>query len=305
MKDLGPLHYFLGLKISQTDQGLFRSQEKYAHNLLKKFNRLECKPSSTPSAISTKLTKNSGQLLYDPTLFRQAVGSLQYLTFTRLDLAFFVNSVCQYMHSPTDSHLSAIKHILHYVKGTLNQGLLYKPSTLNLTAFCDVDWEADSVDHRSITGFVLYLNTNPIHWGTNNQPTVSRSSIEAEYRALATSAAEMTWVHILLCELHMFLFEIPTLRCDNCSAISLASNPLFHARTKHSELDYHFVREKVTEKDLVVAFVTSEEQTADIFTKSLPFTRFHSLKNKLMVVSPPISLQGHINQSKHSLASMA
>ena len=143
-----------------------------------------------------------------------------------------------------------------------------------------------------MTSFILYLGSYPIHWGTKKQLTVSRSSTEIEYRALATSAAEMTWVQMLLRDLHVFLHDIPTLWCDNISAMSMASNPLFHARTKHIEIDYHFVREKVTKKDLAVAFVPTDEQIADIFTKSLSSSRFQTLRHKLMVVSPPISLQG-------------
>jgi hypothetical protein len=138
------------------------------------------------------------------------------------------------------------------------------------------------VDRRSTTGLLVFLGNNLLTWASKKQPTVSRSSTEAEYRSLAVGAAEVAWIRMLLCDLHIFLPSSPTLWCDNTSAISLASNPVFHARTKHVEVDYHFVRERVVRGDLKVHFIPTVDQLADLLTKALPTPRFLQLSNKLL-----------------------
>lgn len=200
------------------------------------------------------------------------------------------NRACQHMHSPKHSHFVAVKRILRYIKGVLHQGLLYTPSSLVLTAFSDADWAGDRIDRRSTTGFCLFLGSNLISWCAKKQHTVARSSTEAEYRALAHTAADLTWIQSLLLELGVTSPSPLVIWCDNMSAIALAANPVYHARTKHVELDYHIIREKVLSKQLLVHHVGTEEQVADIFTKSLCTARFLLLKNKLMVVNTPMSL---------------
>ena len=128
------------------------------------------------------------------------------------------------------------------------------------------------------------------------QTTVSRSSTESEYRSLANTAAEIYWVQKLLCDLHVFLPYTPVIWCDNISAISLASNPIFHARTKYIEVDYHYIRDKVVRKEMDIRYVSSNDQVADIFTKALASPRFQKLKDKLMVRKRPITLRGCIDK---------
>lgn len=296
MKDLGPLSYFLGIEIQSYANGLLLTQAKYASDLLIKSGMQDCKPCYTPSAVKPPILQNDS-LCTDPQLFRTIVGSLQYLTLTRPEIAYAVNLACQHMHAPTESHFIAVKRILRYIKGTLYQGLRFLPGPLSLTAFSDADWAGDSVDRRSTTGYCLYLGTNLISWCAKKQPTVARSSTEAEYRALAATAADITWVRYLLQELHIPLHVTPIVWCDNKSAIALASNPIFHARTKHVEIDYHFIREKVLNKELLVQHIGSAAQIADIFTKALSVDRFLDLKSKLMVIDTPISLRGAVKQS--------
>ncbi len=159
---------------------------------------------------------------------------------------------------------------------------MFQPGPLRLTAFTDSDWAGNPVDCRSTTGFLIFLGNNLLTWASKKQPTVSRSSTEAEYRALAVGAAELTWIRMLLRDLGIFISHAPVLWCDNTSAISLASNPVFHARTKHVEIDYHFVREKVVRGDLAVQFISTTDQLADLLTKALPSPRYITLSTKLL-----------------------
>uniref|UniRef100_A0A2N9HVI9 Integrase catalytic domain-containing protein n=1 Tax=Fagus sylvatica TaxID=28930 RepID=A0A2N9HVI9_FAGSY len=288
LKDLGPLHYFLGLQVTRSSSGLFLNQAKYATDLLQKHNMLDSKPAKSPSCPNTRLSLHEGDLLTDPHGYRSLVGGLHYLTFTRPDISFSVHQVCQYMSAPTTVHLAAAKRILRYIRGTLFHGVAFTPGPLHLSAFTDADWAGDPDDRRSTSGFLVYLGSNPITWSAKKQPTVSRSSTESEYRALAIASAELCWIRTLLKDLGIFISQTPILWCDNVSALAIASNPVFHARTKHIEVDFHFVRERVLRKDLIVKFVSTTDQLADIFTKSLPTQRFLDLQRNLTVSVPVI-----------------
>uniref|UniRef100_A0A2N9GGL3 Integrase catalytic domain-containing protein n=1 Tax=Fagus sylvatica TaxID=28930 RepID=A0A2N9GGL3_FAGSY len=288
LKDLGSLHYFLGLQVTRSSNGLYLNQAKYAHDLLKKHNMLDSKPAKSPSCPNTRLSLHDGDPLPDPHGYRSLVGALHYLTFTRPDISFSVHQVCQYMSTPTTIHLAAAKRILRYLRGTLNHGIAFSPGPIQLSAYTDADWAGDPDDRRSTSGYLVYLGSNPITWSAKKQPTVSRSSTESEYRALAIASAELCWIRTLLKDLGIYLSHTPILWCDNVSALAIASNPVFHARTKHIEVDFHFVRERVLRKDLLVQFVSTVDQLADIFTKSLPTHRFLALQRNLTVSVPAI-----------------
>ena len=251
-KDLGLLHYFLGLQIDYTSSGLFVHQTKYVSDLLTKFGMT-----------------NDSPLLSDPTSYRSLVGALQYLTFTRLDLSFVVQQACQHMSSPTQNHLQAAKRILRYLQGTLHFGIAFTSGPISLSAYSDSNWAGDPVDRRSLTGMVLFFGNSPISWFAKKQGTVSRSSIEAEYHALASTTAELYWIRMLLRDIGLFLPHPLLLWCDNVSALAIATNPVFHARTKHIEVDYYFAREKVLRRDVMLKFISTHDQLVDLFTKSL------------------------------------
>ncbi|KAM0996393.1 hypothetical protein ACFX2C_006406 [Malus domestica] len=291
IKDLGPLHYFLGIQITKTATGLFLSQQKYVQDLLTKTEMLDSKACDTPCLPYTRLLKDDGDPYNNPMLYRSVVGALQYLTFTRPDIAFSVHQVCQFMQTPMNAHFTAVKRILRYLKGTMHFGITYSPGDLSLKAFSDADWAGDPNDRRSTTGLVVFLGNNPISWSSKKQQTVSRSSTEAEYRALSSTAAELDWIQQLLVFLHIPLVSPPTLFCDNLSAIALSFNPIQHQRTKHIEIDVHFVRERVAKRQLSVQFVSSQEQFADILTKGLSSTLFRIHCNNLM-----------LSLSKHEIA---
>ena len=295
MKDLGDLHYFLGIEATRTPQGLHLSQSKYTLALLSRANVLEAKPCSTQVPTGSKLSFHDGDTLSNPSSYRQVVGALQYLTMTRPDLTYAVNQACQFMHSPTTTHLQAVKQILCYIKGTIDLGIHLTPcSSLTLHAFSDADWAGCPDDRRSTTGYCIFLGPNLVSWSCKKQPTVARSNAEAEYCALACAGAELTWLHSLFCELHILLHTPCHFYCDNVSATYIAANPVFHARIKHIEIDYHFIRDLITRGALRIQFVHTENQTADIFTKGLASSRFCFLCDKLMMQSLLINLRGAI-----------
>jgi histone deacetylase 1/2 len=246
------------------------SQGKYAQDLLVRAHMDKSKTVSTPMSVQDKLATDQGTPLSDDALFeyRSTIGGLQYLTLTRPDISFAVNKVCQYLAKPTTVHWEAVKRILRYIKGTVHTGLQIRksPSTL-LSVFTDADWAGNADDRRSTGGFALFFGPTLISWSARKQPTVSRSSTEAEYKALANGTAEAMWMQSLLRELFVPQYRPPVLWCDNLGATYLTANPVFHARTKHIEVDFHFVREKVAQGALDVRFVSSADQVADAFTK--------------------------------------
>ncbi|XP_058202763.1 uncharacterized mitochondrial protein AtMg00810-like [Rhododendron vialii] len=198
---LGELGFFLGMEINRTNNILYLSQSRYATDLLSKFNMVSCKPCSTPLPSNSKLSQHDGDLLDDPTIYRSMVGGLQYLTLSRPDIAFAVNQVCQFMQHPKTSHLQVVKRIYRYIKGTIEHGLSFHYSSDNtLRAFSNADWPGLD-DRRSTTGACIFLGPNLLTWTAKKQSTVSRSSTEAEYRALATTTAELRWLGYLFREL--------------------------------------------------------------------------------------------------------
>lgn len=284
LKDLGDLHYFLGIEVHKVKDGLMLSQEKYASDLLRRVGMYECKPVSTPLSTSEKLSVNEGTLLgpQDSTQYRSVVGALQYLTLTRPDISFSINKVCQFLHAPTTTHWAAVKRILRYVKYTVDTGLKFcrNPSLL-VSGFSDADWAGSPDDRRSTGGFAVFLGPNLVSWSARKQATVSRSSTEAEYKALANATAEIMWVQTLLQELGVESPRAAKLWCDNLGAKYLSANPIFHARTKHIEVDFHFVRERVARKLLEIAYISTKDQVADGFTKAIPVRQMEMFKNNL------------------------
>jgi hypothetical protein len=290
MKDLGELHHFLGMEVQRRDGCLFLSQHQYMKEILDRAGMSDCKSCSTPVDTNPKLSQVIGDPIADPTDFRSLAGALQYLTFTRPDIAYAVQQVCLHMHDPREPHLAALKRILRYVHGILHLGLVLRPTTQHeLVVYSDADWAGCPDTRKSTSGYAVFLGDNLISWSSKRQNTVSRSSAEAEYRAVANAVAEASWLRQLLGELHSPLNRATLVYCDNISAVYMTSNPVQHQRTKHIEIDLHFVRERVALGDLRVLHVPTTSQYADMFTKGLPssvFTEFQSSLNVQDINAP-------------------
>ncbi|CAH9137975.1 unnamed protein product [Cuscuta epithymum] len=220
MKDLGDLHFFLGIHASRTPSGLFLSQQKYISDLLHRFHLHTLKSVRSPLPSRTKLSLTDGELLADATEYRSMVGALQYLTLTRPDITFAVHLVSQFMHVPRTSHMLAVKRIFRYLQGTSSHGLLLQSSrgSAEIIAYSDADWAGCPDTSRSTSGYAIFLGPNLISWRSKKQPTVARSSTEAEYRAIAYAVQDTLHIRSVLFELG-FPVRLPTtLYCDNVSA---------------------------------------------------------------------------------------
>ncbi|CAA7060053.1 unnamed protein product [Microthlaspi erraticum] len=293
MSKSGKLHYFLGVKADFVNGGIFLSQKAYAEDIIRRAGMEDCKPCSTPVDLKSKLSSDSGELIPNPTQYRQLAGALQYLTFTRPDISYAVNQICLYMHAPRQPHYQALKRIIRYIKGTKGHGLqLLKGKVDQLTAYTDADWGGCPDSRRSTSGYCVYLGGNLVSWSSKRQQTVSRSSAEAEYRGVANVVAELCWIRNLLLELGCPITKASLVYCDNISAVYLSHNPVKHQRTKHVELDIHFVREKVAIGQVKVVHVPCSLQYADIFTKGLPTKLFEDFRSSLTVRSPDAPTAG-------------
>jgi hypothetical protein len=293
MKDLGPLSYFLGIAVTRHQQGLFLSQKKYAEEILARAGMSSCKPCLTPVDTKPKMSATTSNPCKDPSLYRSLAGALQYLTFTRPDISYAVQQICLFMHNPMEDHMNALRRILRYIQGTSQYGLhLYHSSTASLISYTDADWGGCPDTRRSTSGYCVFLGDNLISWSSKRQPTLSRSSAEAEYRGVANVVSESCWLRNLLLELYCPIHKATMVYCDNVSAIYLSGNPVQHQRTKHIELDIHFVREKVARGQVRVLHVPSRYQIADVFTKGLPLILFQDFRDSLSIRPPPASTAG-------------
>uniref|UniRef100_A0A0A9BDA3 Uncharacterized protein n=1 Tax=Arundo donax TaxID=35708 RepID=A0A0A9BDA3_ARUDO len=284
MKDLGPLHFFLGIQVRRTERGFFLSQEQYALDVLERAGMTNCKPAATPVDTKPKTSATAGTPASDPSFYRSIVGALQYLTLTRPDIAYAVQQACLHMHAPRDAHWALVKRILRYVRGTMAKCLqLRRSSSTALIAYTDADWAGCPDTRRSTSGFCVFLGDSLVSWSSKRQAVVSRSSAEAEYRGVANVAAECSWLRHLLGELHVSIDKATLVYCDNVSAVYLTANPVHHGRTKHVELDVHFVRDKVALGELRVAHVPTRHQLADVMTKGLPTALFEDFRSSLCI----------------------
>ncbi|XP_039133201.1 uncharacterized mitochondrial protein AtMg00810-like [Dioscorea cayenensis subsp. rotundata] len=289
MKDLGALTYFLGLEVTYTSNGLGLNQTKYTCDIIREANLTDDKVAHTPMEVNVKYKNDDGKPISDPTHYRKIVGSLVYLTMTRPDISFAVHILSQFVSDPRQLHLAALHRVIQYLKGSIRRGIFFPSSSmLNVKGFTDADWAGCPDSRRSTTGWCMFLGDSLISWKCKKQDRVSKSSTEAEYRSMSTACSEIVWLQRLLDELRVKLNEPTQLFVDNMSAIQIANNPVFHERTKHIEVDCHYIRELLQQGLITLPHIKTEHQLADIFTKAKTRGRHEFLLDKLMLKSASI-----------------
>lgn len=300
MTDLGELHYCLGMQITRKrkEKSIFINQEKYIHDMLSKFGMDDCKPVSTPlEPISNNETIDQNSVDMSKIPYRSAVGSIMYaMVGTRPDIAAAFGYVSRYLDKPEWKHWIAVKRIFRYLKGTMDSGISFKFSdenNINLVGFADSDWASDPVDRKSISGYVFMLSNGPISWKSKKQPTIALSSTEAEYISATLAVQESIWLRKLLVELSHPQDNATIIYEDNQGCIALSKNAAHHNRTKHIDIKYHFIREKIANNIIKLIYIPTNENIADLFTKGLNRLKFEELRQKLGI-NPKSRLSGSV-----------
>ena len=275
-------NYFVGIEIKRDyEQGkMYLKQSSYIKNVIRRFEMENANMITTPEDQHTNLalTKDSNEV-GEQVPYRQAVGSLMFLaTVTRPDISHAVGVASRYLNNPKTVHWNAVKRIIKYLIGTQDYGIEFdKNKDRNLCGFTDSDYASDTETRWSTSVYVFKLCNGPITWASRRQPTVTLSTTEAKYVAASQATKEALWLQKLLLDIKEEVTKPTVLNIDNQSSIKLIRNPEFHNRTKHIDVQYHFVREKFEAGDIVPVYVNTKEQQADIFTKALPRNRFQDL----------------------------
>ena len=283
VKDMGEMNYFLGVSVKQNPKTgeTWIGQPLYTQSILRKFGMENARSIRTPVDPSTKLLKaTDGCEMADPVLYQSAVGSLLYLSnWTRPDITYAVSSVARFCTNPTKQHWIAVKRIMRYLKGTPNHGLMYsKGDPKSCMGYSDADWAGDVNDRKSTSGYLFKISGAPVSWRSKKQSCVALSTAEAEYMALSSAAQEATWIRQLTSDLQNGPTRPTVIHEDNQAAICMAKNPQFHGRTKHIEIKYHFIREKVQNETIELKYCATNDMIADMLTKGLCHEKFEKFR---------------------------
>lgn len=283
MTDCGELQHFLGMKIAydRVLGTMCLSQEASIEKVLKKFGMDDCNPTKTPMEKGLQLTRSNTGMIGEP--YRELLGSLMYIMMsTRPDVCFPVGFLGRFQQQPEQQHWTALKRVVRYMKGTKNICLEYSRNkeAEPLVGFADADWATDTMDRKSVSGFLFQVYGNTISWSSKKQTTVATSSSEAEYIALSAGVAESIWISGLLTDLGVKMTKPVTIYEDNRGCIGMAQN-LECKRAKHIDIKHHFIRDHIAAGRIRVEPVCTDRQLADIFTKALDIARFENLRRTI------------------------
>jgi hypothetical protein len=282
MKDLGLMHYFFGLEVWQQDGRFFLGQGKYTMEILCRFKMIDSRPMSMLLVMNWRKIDASDSKTIDPIVYRQLIGSLMYLVNTQPNIIFAVNSLSQFMVDPRRVHWIALKHVLRYLRGTVEYGLLYDSNgAVRLESFTDVDWAGCVEDRKRTSGCCFSIGSGIISWFSRKQRSVTLSSAEAEYMAASLAACDALWLRKLLLGLFRQELEAIVIHCDNQSCIKLYENSVFHDHSKHTDIRYHFIKDCVQRGALRLDYIHTDEQMADIFTKALSKQKFEKFRDQM------------------------
>ena len=290
VKDMGRLHYFLGVRIVQNEGNVWIGQDRYLEEVLEKFGMQNAKSVATPMEQNAKpqqVTKDSE--LFDSKLYQSAIGSLMYLAnVTRPDISYAVHKLAQYCNQPGTVHWSMVKRVLRYLCGTRKLGLLYQRTRdTSLYVFSDADFAGDLDTRKSTSGYTLLKNKGIVSWKSKKQSIVAQSTAEAEYVALYFAVQECIWIRQLLQDLKEPQNKASVVYEDNQAAIKISENPINHPKTKHIATKYHFTREQLESGQIALEFCPTEQMIADIMTKPLGRCRFETLRRGLGLTAEP------------------
>jgi Reverse transcriptase (RNA-dependent DNA polymerase)/gag-polypeptide of LTR copia-type/GAG-pre-integrase domain/Integrase core domain len=295
MKDLGEAHYVLGIEIERKRdiRTIHISQTQYIKTIVARYGLADSKPSKTPLNPSILLTKADSpttaaeieEMKRIP--YQSAVGAISFaMQGTRPDIAFAVNKLSQYSSNPGPNHWMALKTLIRYLSGTQNYKLTYNAKgDSTLFGYCDSDYASCVDSRRSVTGYVFFLCGGAISWQSRKQPTVASSSVEAEYMACAHATKEAIWWRTLLSNLGKKIPNATTIYTDSQGAIALAKNPTHHPKTKHIDVQYHFIRETIARKVIHLDYMPTTDMVADVLTKSLERVKHEKMVQLLGISS--------------------
>ncbi|GKA84106.1 putative RNA-directed DNA polymerase, partial [Tanacetum coccineum] len=249
LKDLGQLKYFLGIEVARSKAGITMCQQKYVLGLLAKTGMLDCKPVDTPIETNHKLSIHQNQVPANRERYQKLVGKLIYLAHTRPDIAYAVSVVSRFMHAPSEEHMNVVYRILKYLKSSPGKGLFFgRNQEHEVSGYTDADWAGDRMDGKSTSGYFTFVGGNLVTWRSKKQKVVSISSAEAEFRGMVHGICELLWIRRILRDLGIELNKPLKLYCDNESAVKIANNLVQHDRTKHVEIDRHFIKDHLEKK---------------------------------------------------------
>jgi hypothetical protein len=284
MSMMGELKYFLGFQIKQLQDGTFISQTQYIQDILKKFGMKDGKPIKTPMGTNGHLDLDTGVKSIDQKVYRSMIGSLLYLCASRPDIMLSVCMCARFQANPKKVHLRAMKRIMRYLVYTPKFGLWYpKVSTFDLIGLSYADWAGCKIDRKSTSGTCQFLGRSLVSWASKKQNSVALSTVVAEYIVADHCCTQLLWMRQTLRDYGYKLNKV-SLPCDNESAIRMADNPVEHSRTKHIDIRYHFLRDHQQKGDIEIAYVNTQNQLADIFTKPLDEKTFSKLRNELNIL---------------------